>query len=420
MKTIMLLLDGLGDRPHKELGGKTPLEYASTPNLDLLSTVAETGMMIPWVQGRPIGTDVAHFILFGYDMKDFPGRGIINVLSSGFELKQDSAYLLCTWSSVEEKEGLLIKERWAKDLSLDEIEQLKTDLCMEIDGLEFKWHYSHGPHGIIEISGENVSHEISDSDPFYEDKFVLRVEPYETDSENAKHTATALNKYLREVYMMLKDHDVNHKRIEAGKLPANFLLSKWSGKKPDIDSFKELNGMSSVIIGNSELMGGLAKLFSMDYIEYSDLSEGIDSALESDCEYVHLHTKDTDEAAHTKKPMNKVYALEEIDKKLSKLIENSQNEELLLVVTGDHTTPSSGPLIHSGEAVPIMFIGKNVRVDDVDSFGERSCARGSIRMNGKDLMQMMLNYSDKAQFYNLRPGTKKLRYISDTLRKFEL
>ena len=67
-----------------------------------------------------------------------------------------------------------------------------------------------------------------------------------------------------------------------------------------------------------------------------------------------------------------------------------------------------------------MFIGKNVRVDDVDSFGERSCARGSIRMNGKDLMQMMLNYSDKAQFYNLRPGTKKLRYISDTLRKFEL
>ncbi len=102
------------------------------------------------------------------------------------------------------------------------------------------------------------------------------------------------------------------------------------------------------------------------------------------------------------------------------LVEAVENKELLLIVTGDHSTPSSGNMIHSGESVPIMFIGKNVRPDDVTEFGERSCAKRSIKMYGSDLMQMILNYTERALFYNFKPSDKRLNYIPKTINKFQI
>lgn len=418
MKTVLLLLDGLGDRPHKELNGKTPLEYANTPNLDRLANAGETGIMIPWKQGTPLGTEVAHFILFGYDMKEFPGRGIINALSRDVPIEKNSVYLCTTWSWVEENHGLSIRQRWTEGLSPAEINELRNSLPQTINGVRFEWEQSYDCHGVLRITGDAISSRISDSDPFYDDSYVMKVEPYESDTIASIRTADAVNVYLKTVYESLRSSPVNVKRKQAGKPLANFLLTKWAGEKPDIPSFEEKHGMKSCIVGNGLLMYGIAQLHGMDFIRYKDFKDGVKLALDNEYDFVHLHTKKTDEAAHTKIPMNKVKVIEEIDSAVEDLVNSALHEKILLIVTGDHTTPSSGSLIHSGEPVPIMFIGKNVRVDDVTAFGERSCTKGSIRMYGSDLMQMILNLTDRAQFYNFRAGSKRLNHIPKSINKF--
>lgn len=419
MKTVLLLLDGLGDRPHRELNGETPLEYAATPNLDRLASAGETGIMIPWKQGVPLGTEVAHFILFGYDMQDFPGRGIINALSRDVPIEKDAVYLCTTWSWVEEQQGLAIRQRWTEGLAPAEINELRQCLPQTtINGLRFDWEQSYDCHGVLKITGDTVSSQISDSDPFYDNSYVMKVEPYESDTIASIRTADAVNIYLKTVYESLKSSSVNVKRKQAGKPLANFLLTKWAGEKPDIPSFEEKHGMKSCIVGNGLLMYGIAQLHGMDFIRYKDFQDGVKLALDNEYDFVHLHTKKTDEAAHTKIPMNKVKVIEEIDAAIEDLVNSALHEKILLIVTGDHTTPSSGSLIHSGEPVPIMFIGKNVRVDDVTAFGERNCTKGSIRMYGSDLMQMILNLTDRAQFYNFRAGSKRLNHIPKSINKF--
>jgi len=417
LKTVLLLLDGLGDRPHSILNGHTPLEAANTPNLDKLCKNAQTGIMIPYKQGVPLGTEVSHFVLFGYDIEKFPGRGIINALSRDFNIEKNAVYLCTSWAWVEEEDGLSIKERWTKDISDDEVSELKKILPAKIDGISFEWHQSVECHGVLKLEGENMSSDISDSDPFYDNSYVMKVEEYDTKSKNAVYTAEAVNKYLLEAHRRLKEHDINIERVKSGKQPANFLLTKWTGEKPHILSFEEMHGMKSCIIGDSLLMYGISRLLGMDYIKYDSFKNGVDLAIKSDYEFIHLHTKKTDEAAHTKNPLNKVKVIEEIDEQLDELVQKAINKEILLIVTGDHTTPSSGRMIHSGEPVPIMFIGENVRVDDVDVFGERNCSKGSIRMYGSDLMQMILNFTDRAQFYNFRAGSRKINHIPKNINK---
>lgn len=417
MKTILLLLDGLGDRPHSVLNGKTPLEAAYTPNLDKLCSHAQTGLMIPYKQGVPLGTEVSHFILFGYNIDDFPGRGIINALSRDFNIEENAVYLCTSWAWVEEEDGLYIKERWTKDISNKEIEELKKVLPDKIDNISFEWHQSVSCHGVLKLKGENISSDISDSDPFYDNSYVMKVEEYETKSQNAISTANATNKYLLEIHKRLLNHPINIDRVKLGKQPANFLLTKWAGEKPNLLTFEEMHGLKACIVGDGLLMCGISRLLAMDYIKYDGFKNGVDLAIKSDYDFIHLHTKKTDEAAHTKNPWNKVKVIEEIDKEIEELVQKAINNEILLIVTGDHSTPSSGTLIHSGEPVPIMFIGENVRVDDVETFGERSCAKGSIRMHGSDLMQMILNLTDRAQFYNFRVGSRKLNYIPKIINK---
>jgi 2,3-bisphosphoglycerate-independent phosphoglycerate mutase len=416
VKTILLMLDGLGDRPQQELDWKTPLEAAHTPHLDALCQMAETGMMIPWRQGVPLGTEAAHFVMLGYPMEDFPDRGVIHALTMGETLAEDTVYLVTTWAWVEaQSTEYRIIERNVAQLTETESDRLAEDLPREIDGYTFTWKLGKSPHGVLKIQKNGISGKISDSDPFYPDRSVMKVLPFETDDPAAAETAGALNKFLQTVYRRLEHHPVTRQRREKGLQPATMLLTKWCGMKPPIEPFSLRNGMSSLMLGQSMLMEGIAALFWMPYQSYGSMMEAVAIALEADAEYVHLHTKRTDDAAHTKNPWNKVRVLEEIDAELGGLVEAAKRREHLIIVTGDHTTPSSGELIHAGDTVPILFCGSPVRPDSVESFGERSCAAGSLRLTGEDLMPMILNYTERAIFHNFRPGSVRRPYIQSNV-----
>jgi len=417
MKTIVVLLDGVGDRVCDELGGKTPLEYAHTPNLDRIARLGETGMMIPYHPGIPVGTDFAHYLLLGYPEELFPGRSVIEGLSHGISLKKEHLYMITSWASVDKKENYELKNRYIMDLPKEDSLELSRVIPSTYKGYEFQWHYTTDGHGLLEVVGENLTTEISDPDGIHPLGYVLQSEPYNTDDPEAKSISDVINGFMKEVYRRLEAHPINIKRMAQGLEPGNFLLLKWAGMPTTLPSFQEENGMSGEVIGSSTSIRGIAHLFNMKYTSYKSFDEGVEKALASSHEYIHLHTKDTDQAGHTKEPLAKVKVLEEIDPLIAPIIDYSLKEEVLLIVTGDHSTPSVGSMIHSGDPVPIVFLGKNIRTDDVTSYDERSCAKGSIRMNGKDFIPMILNFQDRSLFHNFRVGGRKSKYIPSNLNK---
>ena len=406
MKTITLLLDGAGDRTYKFLGYKTPLQYAHTPNLDKLAQKAQCGLMTPYKLGCSLGTDLAHFLLFGYDIKSYPNRSVIDAIGENHTLDSETLVLRASFAHVENEDGYFLKSRFTDGLNDADAQELCELLSFDLDGYSFKVVHSYDSHLLIFVKGPNLSSDISDADPFYAKQYVMRVEAFETQAKDAEDTANLVNAYLLKAHQLLKDHPMNIKRREAGKEEANMVLTKWAGKKTEIDDFYAKNGMTGLLLGKSSLLQGLSKTIGMDYQTYEGLEEGVQAALEADYEYVHLHTKDPDTASHKKDPFKKVAALEAIDKTLEPLLDF----EGLLIVTADHSTPCAGEMIHSGESVPFMATGGFIRRDGVETFDEIACSQGSVHLRAGDFMHYIHNASDRGTLYHLRAGRKWRNY----------
>jgi len=122
----------------------------------------------------------------------------------------------------------------------------------------------------------------------------------------------------------------------------------------------------------------------------------------NDYDFVHVHTKMPDEAGHTKNPRHKKDVIEAIDRAMSVACEIIKDSEVLLVVTSDHSTASSGSMIHTGETVPLTMVGKYVRKDDIGEFNEIDCPRGGLGIvRGKELMCLILNFLDRAKMQGI-------------------
>ena len=414
MKVLFVTLDGLGDRPAPELDGKTPLEIAHTPNLNKLASHGITGLLNSLSPGIAPGSDTAYFVLFGYSLDEFPGRGVFEAVGEGIDLNFEDVVLRASFASVAEENGCLkiasrgigAEEEVCRELAKDILDD-------EIEGVNIRFVYNSKRQGIIFLSG-GVSSDITDSDPFCNDLPVIKIQPMldAKDKEKAKATAHALNTYLRKVYFKLKDHPINIERIKRGLPPLNFLLTKWASRRKRLTSFSDKFGFKAAMVSSSVLFKGMAAEIGMDFIElpyledvHKDMKRRLEAAkkvFEDGYDFVHVHTKVPDEAAHTKKPVFKKEVIEKLDEAFGSIL-SEFDDDILIVVTSDHSTPSSGSLIHSGEPVPIVILGKTVRVDDVKEFGERTCLCGGLgRIDGHNLMNIILNFTDRAKYFGSR------------------
>jgi 2,3-bisphosphoglycerate-independent phosphoglycerate mutase len=439
MKILLIILDGLADRPQKVLSGKTPLEAARTPNLDRLAELGTNGLLIPFAPGIPLESEFAHFLLFGYSPDQFPGRAAFEAIGRGFDIPQGSVVLLAsfaTTSIIDDKvrrEAIVWEERRPQDEA--DCEALCAQIATyENRGIQFALPSCGRCEAILTLSG-NPSRFISDVDPFYNGAFVARALPLaeDADQENAKRTADALNKYLRWVQRCLIDHPVNVRRQRQGVPPVNFLLTKWAGVRPQVMSFLEQNGLRAASVEHYPLYVGIARVCGMTSVTppqqteiAADLRAKLRAAEElfhQSYEFVHVHTKGPDVAAHCKDPTEKQRALEAIDGVLGPLVEQvERGDELLVVITGDHATPSSGPLIHSGEAVPLLIAGgPNVLTDDVHEFHERAAIHGGLgRIAGTDLMPLLLNLTDRIRLHGVRHQRQARLYWSGAIEPFSV
>jgi 2,3-bisphosphoglycerate-independent phosphoglycerate mutase len=410
MRCILVILDGLGDRPHAALKGQTPLQAAHTPHLDQLAGMGINGLYHPFLQGIPLSSEIAHFLIFGYDLNEFPGRGYIEAVGSGIEIDDKEVVLLCHFCSVIEEDNKLILAKKRPAITESELTLLLKEVSpYTVDDITLRFLSTKGADGFLVISGP-VSPAITDSNPITEGRPLILVQPLDASPE-AHKTAKALNQYVRMLYQRLSSHPLNDDRKKKNLPPINILATQRGGRKHPLEPFFDRWGLRGLSIAAHPLYWGLCQEIGMDSIRETDsrdpekdLRERLRQAQDAEAyDFIHVHTKIPDEAAHSKGPLYKKEVIETLDRAMAFAVQKiASDPETLLVVTADHSTPSAGPLIHSGETVPLVMVGRNPRHDTVTAFNEVDCAGGGLGvLRGKEIMYLILNFLDRAKLKGL-------------------
>ena len=397
MKGIIFVIDGMGDRPMKELGDKTPLESANTPSMDKMVTEGITGIMDTIRPGVRPGSDTAHLTLLGYDPYEvYTGRGPFEAAGVDLDVEPGDIAFRCNFETADD--DLTITDRRAgrinsrTDEIADTINQMKID-----DNVEIIFKESDAHRGVLVLRGEGLSDKITDADPKHEGNKPKIVKPLD-DSDEAKYTADVVNQFVNKSYEMLKDHPVNIERIENGEHPANIVLPRGVGAVPQITPFEEKYGLKGACVAETGLIQGIAKLAGMDIIHVPGATGGINTDIDS----VHKHIIDTvksdkydfilvnvdgaDEAGHDGDTIGKRDFIEKIDPIMKDL---DAMDDIVLFVTADHSTPVS-IMDHSGDPVPVFLKAPGLRVDDVTEYGERAAAKGGLcRIRGSDVIYII-------------------------------
>jgi 2,3-bisphosphoglycerate-independent phosphoglycerate mutase len=436
-RCMLLLLDGLGDRAYAAFQRRTPLQAARTPYLDRLAALGANGSFHASRQGEALPSENAHFAIFGYTPESFPGRGPLEALGAGIDLTLSDVAVLSHFASLQQDGRGLVLKSGKLSVGPDEIRQLAALAAdFEHGGVRVCFHHTHKAHGLLTLHG-NVAPFFTDTDPVTEGR--LLIEPlahagYEQDAAVGSAVA-ALKSYLLHIYRSLKGHPINRMRggmrREAGLDSIDGLVTQRAGRLKPVQPFEQRYGLKGLSMASGLVYQGLSRFIGMDFAKVNDSEDpGEDMAWRigqahralNEYEFVHVHTKVPDEAAHTKDPEKKKTAIEALDAGLARSLPAVLDDpDILVVVTSDHSTPSSGPLIHSGETVPLIFYGRGVRPDDVDRFDEVSAIRGALgQVRGSELMLMILNALDRAKLHGLMDTPRDQPYWPGSYTAFKI
>lgn len=419
MPIVLIILDGLGDRPSPRLGGRTPGEAARTPVLDALARRGSSGLHVPFGPGRAPTSELAHWALFGYEPVPFCGRAVLEALGRGLDPVEDAVLLYGALRPSEVRDGKVWITGRAAAGDADDSRALLDAVSDHVDGrLRFLLAPLGRGEAILQIDGP-ASDQVSDSDPFFEDRQPwLRPRGYAgaTDGDIAEATASALTRYLLWARGALGGHPVNAARRARGLPPLDTLTTKWIGRRRRVPPFVERVGVQGGAVTSSPLYAGLATLLGMDAIAVTgpaggdagaDLGLRLDAArtlVERGCAFVHVHSKLTDEAGHAKDPALKMAVIEAIDGALAALDE-PPFDGAVACITGDHATPSSWGVLHSGDPSPLVVAAPTVRPDGVDRFGEAFAQRGSLgALRAADVLPLLLGFANRARLLGARAG----------------
>ncbi|MEM4206967.1 MAG: 2,3-bisphosphoglycerate-independent phosphoglycerate mutase [Nitrososphaerota archaeon] len=433
-KIILIVCDGMSDRAVKSLDGKTPLEYAHTPNLDKLAEIGCTGLLDILSPGVPPGSDSAHLALFGYEPeKYYPGRGAIEAL--GANIPVEDGVLACRFnlSTVVEKkvsEGvtLIVKDRRAGRISSEDARYLIECLQVKLNNfkdVKVKIIPNVEHRGILVIEGEGLSGDVSDSDPHEVESCVNRCEPL-SNADNfqaAERTANIINEIVKSSYFLLKEHDINRLRIKRGLPAANIILPRGAGLVKKVDPFFKVWGLKAACIAKLALYKGVARYVGMDVYDVPEATGTVNTNVEAKFkmavellkkyDYVFVHVKGTDSASHDRKPLEKVKMIEKIDSAFKIILDEIVLPgKTVVALTSDHST-SCELGIHIGDPPALAVYAPDIVPDDVKQFNERAVLKGGLgRVKAVDLMKILLNYSCRAMEYGLKPNRETRLYRS--------
>jgi len=404
-KCLLILADGAGDRPIKELRNKTPFQLSRKPHIDRLSALGEDGIMDSIAPGIRPGSDTSHLQLFGYDPHQYyTGRGPIEALGVGIDVQDGDIAFRCNFATL--KDGKVVDRRAGRisEGTAELAKELNTIKITSVPGVQVIFKESVGHRAVLVLRGHNLSPMTSDNDPHDDGLAPLRPMPLEH-KEAAHRTSAALAEFIEKAHLLLRNHPINRQR----KLPANYILARGAGKLVKPPSFESKYGFKGAIVAASGMIKGVGHMLEMDVIQPkgatagydSDLIAKADAALEAlkSHEFVFLHVKMPDLAGHDGDPGKKIECIEKIDDMVGYLLKKLDMAKTVVVFTSDHSTPCS-VRNHSGDPVPIVVATEGVRLDAVKHFDETSATRGALmRITGKDLFPIILDLMGREEKY---------------------
>jgi len=385
---VLFLLDGLADRAHDVLHGRSGVEAAATPNLDRLCAQGSSGVLYAVGPGRAPSSEVAHWSMLGYRPDEFPGRAVFEALGRGQEVDAEHVFAYAALRPAERRDdGWWLTGRPDPDRDAELAERL-VERCddITIDGLRFSLTHVWRGEAVLRIEG-GADERVTDTDSFFRAWYpVLRPQPVVPDAER---TARACEEWTKEVM----------RRLDGERF--NLITLKWFGRPQAVPSFRERHGLAGTFAAESAFLRGLGRCVGLTPVENPHVDVGlVHDRLEAGDTFVYVHDKRVDEAGHTKDPNKKREAVELLDASLADL----PTDGAIVCVTGDHATPASPDVIHSGDPVPFVVAGPGVRADRVTEFGEATCADGILgHLRGPDMMPVLLNAADRPLFLGSRP-----------------
>lgn len=416
-KIIYVVLDGLGDDAIPQLDNRTPLEAAETPNLDALAAKGANGLVYTVGKGIAPESDIAVFSVLGYDPRvHHSGRGPMEALGSGMDIRDGDLIYRINFATVGGDGIEITDRRVGRNLTSEESKALAAEANekVRIEGADCELLATVEHRGALRIrrtDGEPLNAEVTNTDPAYDrvgalgvakltfEEKVQTCEPlpgYEQE-EAAVEAARLTNEYLRQVFSVLDSSEINQRRRAEGKMPGNIVLTRDGGDHlPKPPSFQETFGARWGCFVEMPVERGISMVLGMGQIEVPMMTGSFDEqyeiwakqALESIQEYdgLYIHIKGPDVPAHDGRAEDKRDNIEAIDRSFFGRLLPNLTDDVIVAVTADHAT-SCMRKAHTDEPVPLVIVGPGVPADQVQTFGERAAAAGSIGLiQGLEIM----------------------------------
>jgi len=364
-KIMLVVLDGLGGLP---VHGKTELEIADIPNLDMLARNSACGLHIPVAPGITPGSGPGHLGLFGYDPIEWRiGRGVLEALGLGIELKKTDVAIRGNYSTIEKG---IITDRRAGRIPTDKSRKITEKLqekIKKIDNVEiiFAPGMEHRFAVVLRFPQEleKGAADIKDTDPQKEGNPPIGVTPV---TPQARKVAKVVEKLIKTISGIIGKQGA-----------ANHILFRGLSQVPHIPKFGEVYGLKPLAIASYPMYRGLAKLIGMDAPAIAgDVKEEIDFLKQNYKKYdfFFLHVKKIDSYGEDGNFEGKAAQIEKFDRILAGILALAPD---VLIITGDHSTPSllKG---HSWHPVPVLLNSPYVFGGLCKSFSERECTKGEL------------------------------------------
>lgn len=383
MKYLVVLCDGMADYPVEELGGKTPLEAADTPNMDALAKDAKVGLVKTVQDGMKPGSDVANLSVLGYDpMVYYTGRSPLEAGSIGIDMKKTDVALRCNLVTVSDEpnyEDKTLVDYCADDISTEDARVLVEYIEEKLGCEEFRFYtgvaYRHcliWDNGTTDLGGLTPPHDITG-------KPVREYMP-----NKRSGNAVKLQELMEKSYELLKDHPLNKARVEKGLRPANSIWLWGEGVRAELDDFKNKYGLKASMISAVDLLKGIGKFSGMKVINVEGATGYIDTnfkgkadaaikEFENGQDFVYIHVEAPDECGHRAEIQNKVKAIEIIDKTILGPVTDALRKmgDFKVMVTPDHATPLCLKT-HTNDPIPFFIYDSTKPQNGADTFNEKT------------------------------------------------
>jgi 2,3-bisphosphoglycerate-independent phosphoglycerate mutase len=414
-KLLYVCLDGLGDDPIPEFGGRTPLEAAKTPVLDSLADRGSQGLVHTVGEAIAPESDIAVFAILGYDPRlEHPGRGVLEALGSDMDFRDGDLAFRTNFAT--QQDGEIVDRRVGRDLPSEDAAALADEVNQEVTlpnaTFELRATVEHRGALVIRSSEGSLSANVTNTDPAYakEGSLGVALETFENrvataeslaDSDEARRAAELTNLFVQQAAAVLDRSSVNERRRSEGRLPANLVLTRDGGNHvPRLTPIKERFGPEWGVFVEMPVERGISMVLGMapveapvggprqdQYVAWAELAAEALGGYDA----LYIHIKGPDVPAHDGRADDKRVVCEDIDQWFfAELLPRLDLQRTVLAVTADHST-SCVRKAHTADPVPLLVVGAGVGSDATSTFGERAAREGRLgTMRGIDVLPRLV------------------------------